>query len=905
MSTKLNELLALWQPPTNGSSTELEIRLKDVTRDAFESLYSALMTDSSFDKPTLECSVNFISENIFQQTAKKDLSQYIRRLLFKGGSVIGDTYTKKTKLAKNIQVNDFINYSIGIAQETTIGKFTSTPNALVRFKLRISSSMIGGKWRIDLTAVKHGVLSDMANTIAGIKKSLFTASLGPDNFIQELNNDLIDHYEIECEYIDQIAPTLEDLNIVKKIFLMINPLYLSEIAYQEEVYHCATFLGFRPDLLQMFKQSTHRLKRLGNQVMTLSKSSYYSEVWPPNGYYLGIKADGHRSIISINGNRVRILRSKDMIEILHDPVFKPGEITIADVEIVDRDKIIEWLKDKKRKFVESGVKDLIRVFDIMVLNDKNVSSQDFVEREMMIEPTVELLTARLPDYKVIKSDPVRLTENMLEVGIREIYEAEYDFPTDGMILTAPGDNYLATKNYKWKPYSHNTIDMLAVKCPPKMLGIKPYEVRKGYQLYILFVGIQHTYREKLGLTLVPQYSTMFPDVDPVYYPIQFSPSIQPLAYLYYVKDGTTEDLNYKIVELSRNEGNTEWVFHKVRLDRQMERNYFGNDYKVAEMTYMNFIDPFNLEDLYTPSESYFTKKAGDIYTAGIKYRRFLVSMLLKNNLSNSKWILDLAAGRGGDLHRYQEIGVEHGLFVDIDPTAIVELVKRKFSFFSDKKKHFNKNGPSQRPMTVHTLVADLKSPPEELIASTLQFGLNPGIVDGVIINFALHYMCDTIEHIRGLLSFIAKMLRVGGLFMFTVMDGRAIFDLLSGLETNQQWESREDGILKYAIKKKYVGKQLTETGQTISVLLPFKDEMEDEPLCNVEMVISEAKKFGFAVELNESMITYKSVFEKQNKFLHDQLTPGDIEYIKLHKYVTLRLVKQITGAGNARRIAKK
>jgi hypothetical protein len=97
-------------------------------------------------------------------------------------------------------------------------------------------------------------------------------------------------------------------------------------------------------------------------------------------------------------------------------------------------------------------------------------------------------------------------------------------------------------------------------------------------------------------------------------------------------------------------------------------------------------------------------------------------------------------------------------------------------------------------------------------------------------------------------------------------------------------------VLKYSIRRDYKGTKLAPTGQMISVLLPFSTEMKPEPLCNVDIVISEAKKLGLHVELNASMSTYMQKFEKLDRNLYAQLTNDDRDYIALYKFVSLRKV---------------
>jgi hypothetical protein len=586
----------------------------------------------------------------------------------------------------------------------------------------------------------------------------------------------------------------------------------------------------------------------------------------------------------------------------------PGEVTIVDAEMI-----------------EGKAGHTIYVFDVLVLRNENISKEGFSSRMSHIEDAAVVISNLLTsigaskNITIVPKKYVKLAMGTLEANFREMWESEYSFPRDGLIITEPSDSYIMTKNYKWKPADRNTIDFLAVKAPQKMLGIKPYEVRKGATLYLLFVGISHTMRESLGLGTVPQYHNIFPALSRTdsasggknrYYPIQFSPSANPLAYIYYYPDGaSTGDIDKKIVELSRNTDDNDWIFHGIRTDRKMESTYYGNDFRTAELTYTNVIDPFPLESLWKPSDSYFTKTADGIYSAPNKYKRFVISVLLSEHIRGMKYIIDLASGRGADLHRYQELGVENAIFIDIDATAIAELIRRKYSFFTNKRREMatrkGSNDASSvveldkiivkdtKALTVHTLVADLMLPYKGLVASTFQFGVNEGIIDGIVCNFALHYMCDTIEHLRNILLFVAHMLKVGGVFIFTVMDGSAVFDLLRDISTGKCWVSKEETVTKYAIRKDYVGDKLSDVNQMISVMLPFSDKLYQEPLCNIKTVISEASKVGLKVEINESMSAYMGQFARASTILHSKLTKEDHAYIGLHRSVVLRLMKRV------------
>ena len=871
-------------------SIELEIRFKDITKDIFVNLYESMKNSDEFSSPTLDCTMNTISENVFESSSSNnyDTSQYIRKLTFVKGVVSNNEYLSKKKLSKPVHVNDYIRYSVGLAKETKISEFASAPNSLVRFKSRVSfeyKASTPARWRFDLTAIRHGALSSLGPILKRIKNAMFPPSMTAENFINEINFDEVNGFELEIEFIGPIdSLSVEELNVAKTIFVILNPEYVKELAYKEEIYNVAKHIIDNEKLLALFKNK-YGQRQLSNQVISISKNTYYKDIYPPTGYFLTDKTDGQRAILSIHGNKCRILLSTHMLEYTSDSgdtddiTNNTDDITNNNVYIFDA----EMLPDGKTFWV----------FDAMFY-EKNIAAEPFIQRLKYIEKAPNVMLPFKLDAKV--KTFIRL-EPPFEDKFKEIYLKKHEYETDGLIITEPDKDYFETRNYKWKPYDLNTIDFLAIKCPAKLKGIKPYIAEPNKELYLLFVGISHTMRTSLGIGLLTAYKSIFPDADANYYPIQFSPSANPLAYIFSY-DG---DIHGKIVELKRNTSNTNWEFLRIREDRKIDKHYYGNDYKTAELTYMNFIDPFNFDALWKDPSSYFTKTADTIYTAPNKYKRYVISDIFKNNLSGLKRVIDLASGRGADLHRYQEIGVGNVLFIDADATAISELIRRKFSYFKKKigglennlqynriqsidlEKIINKDTKS---LTIYTLVADLKQPNDHLLAAVSRYGFMPDTTDAIVCNFAFHYFCDSVDNMREVLTFVSKSLKPGGKFIFTVMNGQKIFDLLKDIEQGKKWVDYEEHVQKYGFIKKYNSIKLSASGQLISVLLPFTDEWVDEPLCNIDTVISEARKLKLEVELNNSFTKQLEIFKKYSPRLYNLLTESDKKYIDLFQYVS-------------------
>jgi hypothetical protein len=194
--------------------------------------------------------------------------------------------------------------------------------------------------------------------------------------------------------------------------------------------------------------------------------------------------------------------------------------------------------------------------------------------------------------------------------------------------------------------------------------------------------------------------------------------------------------------------------------------------------------------------------------------------------------------------------------------------------------HHSKNTkPSS--MSILTKVMNLKTPKDGLIKQLSTSFVFPSL-SGIVCNFALHYMCDNATNIHNLLEFNHKLLSNDGLFIFSVMDGAKVFNLLKSGDYN----IHQDDILKYSIRSKYKSDKLGLYGQKIDVLLPFSREMYEEPLVNLDNVIHIAEKMGFELVLRSSFMDFKI-----SNVLLNKLTDDDKQYIELHSIIILKKIK--------------
>ena len=903
---------------------ELEIRLKNnITKEIFDSV--AVEAQKKYGEGTIEMSVRIISTKVY---GRNDKASSIQQITYGDGPARVE-YFKKERLMQPIMIPDYIKYFVGISTETPINPFPSSNNSLLRFKLRLSVDL-SADWRLDMTAVCSGQFSELKNDLKNIRNDLFSQKITPRTFTSA-NHSCISSYEIEIEYIGKEPPSVESFNIVQEVFTLFNPNYVSEINYQNEIYRIAKEIHPRPE---MFKKHRHRLKQLTNQVVSLQLQSYVTEIYPPMGYFVTEKLDGQRCVISLR-DKLRVLKSDgmeeyevhstdddDLVPLIVDTERIGNEFWIFDVMtfetniskrgFADRMQYIEKVATylNSLSFVDDSPKTrnvatrTVSAESSTMSNAKTKIVDNVAEKDSKTAPTVPAtkLTFHAKSYVVIQD---------LKRDFEEVYHRDHH-TIDGLIITAPGSPYIETPNYKWKPLEMTTIDFLSVRCPDSLLGALPYKVVPGMTLYLLFVGVSPAMKENLGLGLIHNYRSIFPQTQKDYFPIQFSPSQNPLAYLFY----STEDIDRKIVELSISDaippglptGVLPWKFHRVREDRKMEKNYFGNDFRIAELTYQNFINPFEFKNLYERPVTYFHKQSPEQYVASNKLKRFVISVVMKEEFHGAKWMIDVGSGRGADLHRYNDIKVQNALFIDIDAAAIAELIHRKFSL--QKRRHNSSwTGGDMvitrtnqitdieydkiitkdtAALTVHTMVADMKTAAGVLIQRSRVYGVNPKAITGMISNFALHYLCDTAANLKNFMVYARDLLQPGGLLMVTVMSGERVEKLLTdnNIPVGGTWQLMENERQKYAIRRIY--KVKSKYNQRIAVKLPFTDEMYEEPLCHIENLIAVAKQHKLEVERNNSFSEWLPMFKKIDRGLYDRLTPADIEFIGLHQLVTLR-----------------
>lgn len=812
-----------------------------------------LLSKYKKNKQYIEQTINFIAKD------------KIKQLVFINGEQDKNAmthYTKNSLIKSTYLTSDFYPaYKFSISKETPIEPFEVKLAELARIKLRYSIEI--DIWRLDITLIKQiNSLANMAELVSFRQKILIKINV--KDFLTEAPWQYIDHVEFELECIKQKDFTLESLKLADVIFEdVVNTKPFNSNSYQEKIHAVAKWI--KP---HMEKQFAHNLgmKSLGNQVIELDKNKYLKEVTNIVDYYITDKVDGKRAIVYVDD---KIYVITDTIAV-YDRKDNSDEVFIIDAEL----------------YTSEAEFPLLYVFDVMVYESNSLINEPFHKRLEYFDDVAKRFQLKLKPF-------IKLTNNYRK-EIRDFKQkqksAEYE--TDGIILTPHDGTYNNMKVYKYKPIDKLSIDFLIKKCPERLLGtyIPKHE---GFNTYLLFCGIAKNAFLKLKMRLVKHYEMLFQSIDPnnvpQYFPIQFEPSDNTKAFVYYDSSDidldnqvgefvrTTESINAGIAKPTIVDVPNHFTLMRLRTDRLIEvqrGNYFGNNYRIAENTWFSYYDPLVIEDIDEKSAGYFAVHDNPLQKASRSFNSYVKAQTLKN-YKDINVICDLASGKGQDLFRYAMNGIQKLYGAEIDPVAVSEFIQRKHEFSSERQKG---------SMSINICLADLINDANTNFKKFVNMGMPSDGFKLAICNFAFHYFLGSVGSLRNVLSLLDKIIAPGGRFIFTAFDGAKIVKLLNANAGN--WTNKVGNEIQYSIKSENKVTLLAELGQKIDVWLPFSLNYYGEYLVNLEYLSLEFSKKGFQLEINESFSEYLDAFAKDNPRVSAELTVEDKKYVSLyHTYV--------------------
>ncbi|XAJ03529.1 hypothetical protein [African swine fever virus] len=863
----LENLVARYQRCFNdqslkNSTIELEIRFQHINFLLFKTVYEALVAQEipSTISHSIRCIKKVHHENHCREKILPSDNFY-----FKKQPLMFFKFSEPASLG----------CKVSLAIEQPIRKFILDSSVLVRLKNR-TTFQISELWKIELTVVKQLMGSEVSAKLTAFKTLLFDTpeQQTAKNMMTLINPDDEYLYEIEIEYTGkpESLTAADVIKIKNTVLTLISPNHLMLTAYHQAIEFIASHILSSEILLARIKSGKWGLKRLLPQVKSMTKADYM-KFYPPVGYYVTDKADGIRGIAVIQDTQMYVVA--DQLYSLGTTGIEPLKPTILDGEFMP----------EKKEFYG---------FDVIMYEGNLLTQQGFETRIEALNKGIKVLQAfnikaeMKPFISLTSADPNVLLKNFESVFKKKTRP----YSIDGIILVEPGNSYLNTNTFKWKPTWDNTLDFLVRKCP-ESLNVPEYAPKKGFSLHLLFVGISGELFKKLALNWCPGYTKLFPVTqrNQNYFPVQFQPSDFPLAFLYYHPDTSSfSDIDGKVLEmrcLKREVNYVSWEIVKIREDRQQDLKtggYFGNDFKTAELTWLNYMDPFSFEELAKgPSGMYFAGAKTGIYRAQTALISFIKQEIIQK-ISHQSWVIDLGIGKGQDLGRYLDAGIRHLVGIDKDQTALAELIYRKFSHATTRQHKHATN--------IYVLHQDLAEPAKEISEKVHQiYGFPKEGASSIVSNLFIHYLMKSSQQVENLAVLCHKLLQPGGMVWFTTMLGERVLELLheNRVELNEVWEARENEVVKFAIKRLFKEDVLQETGQEIGVLLPFSNgDFYNEYLVNTAFLIKIFKHHGFSLVQMQSFKDWIPEFQTFSKSLYKILTEADKTWTSLFGFICLR-----------------
>jgi ribA/ribD-fused uncharacterized protein len=627
-------------------------------------------------------------------------------------------------------------------------------------------------------------------------------------------------YELEIEVVDKRAPP----EVLVKALLSLAERFVG--AYQQ-----SPFLLTESDM-QRYKLETDASKIPFLNPITLSRR-HMTPGRPGNilsGYTVTNKADGERCMLMV-------MRDRRLIRWTRKGTFTWTGLTAKDDkhtgDVVDG----EYIADRN----------LFCIFDVFVYKGKRVDRLPLftTDEDILKDPTKSRLgCARLfvqdtqKDFTVaFAKQPFRIETKLflagdgpaMETSIRQLLDTAFEYATDGLIFTPrasslgpvserKGSTWTAV--YKWKPPMQNSIDFLVKLSPGETYDpVLKLQVRKGTLYVARNPGTDILYPCE---TLTGEYTP--PDLPPdlKYNPSERAPSpFQPSAprapdaseiRVPLDNKGVPVDMEGKrvedttIIECSRDTTLGRWVVLRTRYDKTYQLRVkgepqFGNDIWTAEDIWTNIHTPITEEMLRNVA----TAPVDDIAEDSLYYKDTLESrdramkdvlefhntlkkQLYKSYVKKGSTLLELAVGRGNDLHKWKMVGPSKVVGIDLSEQNLTAprqgacvrylLTKRETPKESLPPVLFIPADMTQSLATQDHRYLRLLLGKESPSTPYLENFAGLSTFDVISCQFAIHYACGSEETFR---TFVGNLTAHGkGLFVGTCMDGQAVYSLLLG-----------------------------------------------------------------------------------------------------------------------------
>lgn len=869
------------------------------------------------------CTINNIKHRIsidgsmISKYVNNDRNLFISLLRKKISDDISDDLIKViTK--KRLNVYDANEYALRVrlSNETTlsikdISKLITniaSNTCSIRYKVRASVKLDSG-FTIDLTDVKS------VNKISEIKKT--------DS-----------HYELELERHDSKVTYESCIKEVNKLLIAL-----------QDTPNIMT-IPERDDILNVFYSM---VGRDGGRRNPVSLETYHINQLR-NKYAVTDKADGERHLLFIYNHNVYLIDGNQSV-INTGITLKTMGNSVLDGELID---------------------DYYLIFDALIVNDKDLRGvSSFTKRLDAADAIITLLpntgfkhkwfngTHTLNNIIAFHKEQMKEYMNAFKKSLNKkqiTYVRKYFIPVhgiddteifqysslmwnsyrfdissktpytlDGLIYHPLEQTYTSTakydlKEYKWKPPENNSIDFYIT-----------YLKDDNGKHQVVFDNVDVPNRPykiiKLHVGMVNKKDLSYE----VPVPFKQEDGLN-LAYIFIDEQGNATDkagnqiMDDTVVEFFYNNDSSvaqpfRWRAMRTRLDKthsvHKNKRKYGNSNWSADKIWNSIINPVTMKDIdrlasnskhiVNDVQQYYEYQT-DIASPMRAFHNWVKSSLIRSYCNKDSIVLDIGAGRGGDIDKYYRANVRKYVGIDVDQQTIT--VDAPFRYKKNKDKYPDMsfiyadagvplNFKEQQP-----ILGTMKLSNEKLIKSYLTYGSNETIFNRISCQFAIHYFFKNETILTNFMNNINHFLSKGGYFFCTTFDGDTITKVLDTDGEVKADYTDNNGITKTIMNIKPMYDKHSNTGQQIDVLIPmFSNKYESEYVVHKDFFVKEMSTKGFNVvetgmfdslyELNRDVINMNT---SPNKFIstlkdfynNTNITKASMKIMSLNRFYVFK-----------------
>lgn len=862
-------------------------RFKTDSTNEYESLDISIMNTS------YRVSINGYSNIIsFCETnallTDKPFVKVIKKNRIEGFEAIRmDEYDLNFKSRKEIDVNE--------QELATINETFDKDDKFYRNKKRYSFLHTSNIFRVDLTLVRSSTRRATTLQMSGVLQA-------PDKYEVEIEyladkSDDKQNAIILFNIIDDLKQVLDDTDNImtkqkKKLVLceylrLVNPKILDSCDLD--------ISGFISNIVMKNSKSFF----LSYQPVTLEQEnlleSELGRVSIQENYTVTEKADGERMLMYVDKNN-NVYTIDSRLNVRDVGMKNKHKNSLLDGEFVKRSKY----NTNYNTFM---------AFDIYFMDSKDVRDMKLVPDriDLMNEFTERSAFTSYSSSMKVKAKKFLHGDNIFALS-KQVYNADkYDYHIDGMIYTpsnlAVGTNYLEetsdknsfggawAKVFKWKPPDENSIDMLTI------YGKEMFVPDIGR---VVFAQLKVAYRASTDSMIDPMAVLSNSRIVQnrqinektfveVYLPLKDEDSKPRSELGEIIYNNTIVEYSYDKLASEL----TAWKPYRVRQDKtslyQTSRNIAGtaNNYNTALNVWRSIINPvtkdmitgitiLKQEDVMKNNVYYsrnisrkkiLSKPMLDFHNRGIKSRLF--SLFKNKNYS----LVDLASGKGGDLHKWMEARYTKVVGFDINLDNIMNNEDGAYRRLYQSKKNEGRDThilfiqkdvskpwseidsiENETMFDLYRLVSDKTNPKPTIPRNAIKF--KNSLRDGFNVascQFAIHYMFRDIDTLKTYCQNVDEVLKPGGYFIGTCLDGTKVASILDDSPTGKMTGKQDENTL-WMIEKKYEGDFKSNTpGQTISVYVESINKIYDEYLVDLDLLTDVLETFGIR-KLNSNEI---------------------------------------------------